>query len=302
MVVDAADGLLVADRPAPAALTFAVVGRLVVVAAPGPDGEAEVTAQDLITGEVRWHHTTSRPEVDRAGDVSGFEVVAVGDLLGVVDAGFSVTVLATDGTVVRERERFDRLSRDEASTRLEVLSGRLAFRPITTIVRPGQDELKVPGRLVRRIVDDGSLPEVELIEGSRMQARDPAHGGVAWQADRHTSGPVVVLRGLVYCTSGDGAAEVVAFDGVTGAVVWSAEVGTYDQAARLMTDGRVLLVGLTPDVGATAGSLAAFALADGERLWRAPLPGGLDTAWTEGHLLVAGEGPGPAPSVVLGSP
>lgn len=301
VVVDVADGRVIADRPAPAALTFALVGDLIVVAAPGLDGQAEVTAQDLLTGEVRWRYTTSRPDVDRAGDVSGFEVVALGDLVGVVDAGFSVTVLAADGSVVRARERYDRLTRDAASTRLEVLSGRLAFRPVTTIVQPGRDDRRIPGRLVHRVVDDGSLPGVELIEGSRMQARDATTGELAWQADRHTSGPVVVLDGRVYCTSGDTAGEVVAFDGRTGSVVWSAEVGTFDQLARLMTDGRVLLVGLTPEVDAAAGSLTALSLAHGERLWRAPLPAGLDAAWTHGHLLVAGEGPDLAPSVVLGS-
>ena len=82
----------------------------------------------------------------------------------------------------------------------------------------------------------------------------------------------------------------MAFDGRTGSVVWSANVGTYDQLARLMTDGRVLLVGLTPEEGAAAGSLVAFSLADGQRLWHAPLPDGLDAAWTQGHVLVAGDG------------
>ena len=68
-----------------------------------------------------------------------------------------------------------------------------------------------------------------------------------------------------------------------------------------MTDGRVLLVGLTPQEGAAAGSLVAFSLADGVRLWHVPLPGGLDAAWTQGHLLVAGGGGDATPSVVLGS-
>ncbi|WP_146925663.1 outer membrane protein assembly factor BamB family protein [Cellulomonas xylanilytica] len=301
VVVNAADGRVVADRTAPAALTFALLPGLAVVAAPGADGHAEVTAQDLLTGEVRWRHTSPRPELDRAGDVSGFDLVTVGDLVAVTEAGSAVTLLAADGTVARERERYDRLSRDEAGARLEVLSGYLAFRPVTTIVQPGRDDRRIPGRLVHRAVDDGSLPDVELIEGSRMQALDPASGDAVWQADRHTSGPVLVLRGLVYCTSGDSAGEIVAFDGRTGSVVWTANAGTYDQLARLMTDGRVLLVGLTPGEDAAAGSLSAYSLTGGERLWQAPLPGGLDAAWTQGHLLVAGESGDPAPSAVLGS-
>ena len=69
-----------------------------------------------------------------------------------------------------------------------------------------------------------------------------------------------------------------------------------------MTDGRVLLVGLTPQEGAGEGTLVAFALADGQRLWHVPLPDGLDAAWAQGHVLVAGDGADPAPAVVLGRP
>ncbi|MDQ0375106.1 outer membrane protein assembly factor BamB family protein [Cellulomonas humilata] len=302
VVVDAADGRVVADRTAPPAIAFAVLPGLVAVGLPGHDGHAEVTAQDLLSGEVLWHHSSPRPAVDPVGDVSGFEVVALDDLVAVVEVGSNVTLLAADGTVARERERYDRLSQDEAATRLEVLSGYLAFKPVTTIVQPGRADRRIPGRLVTRTVDDGSLPGIELIEGSRMQARDATTGDRLWQADRHTSGPVLVLRGLVYCTSGDSPGELVAFDGRSGSVVWSANVGTYDQLARLMTDGRVLLVGLTPAEGEAEGSLAAFALADGERLWRVPLPDGLDAAWTLGHVLVAGDDADPTVSVVLGSP
>ena len=200
VVVDAADGRVVADRTAPPAIAFAVLPGLVAVGLPGHDGHAEVTAQDLLTGEVLWHRSSPRPAVDPVGDVSGFEVVALDDLVAVVEVGSNMTLLAADGTVARERERYDRLSQDEAATRLEVLSGYLAFRPVTTIVQPGRADRRIPGRLVTRTVDDGSLPGIELIEGSRMQARDATTGDRLWQADRHTSGPVLVLRGLVYCT------------------------------------------------------------------------------------------------------
>lgn len=302
VVVDATDGRVVADRTAPAAIAFAVLPGLVAVGTPGHDGHAEVTAQDLLTGEVLWTYSSPRPALDPVGDVSGFGVLALGDRVAVLEVGSSVTLLGADGTVTRERQRYDRLSRDGAATRLEVLSGYLAFRPVTTIVRPGRADVTIPGRLVHRAVDDGSLPGIELIEGSRMQARDATTGDRLWQTDRHTSGPVLVLDGLVYCTSGDAPGEIVAYDGRTGALVWSATVGSYDQLARLMTDGRVLLVGLTPEEGAAAGSLVAFSLTDGERLWRVPLPDGLDAAWTLGHVLVAGEGADPAPTAVLGSP
>lgn len=302
VVVDATDGRIVADRTAPAAIAFAVLPGLVAVGIPGHDGHAEVAAQDLLTGEVLWGYSSPRPALDPVGDVSGFELLALGDQVAVLEVGSHVTLLGADGTVTRERQRYDRLSRDEAGTRLEVLSGYLAFRPVTTIVRPGEADVTIPGRLVHRAVDDGSLPGVELIEGSRMQARDATTGDRLWQTDRHTGGPVLVLDGLVYCTSGDGPGEIVAYDGRTGALVWSATVGSYDQGTRLMTDGRVLLVGLTPEEGAAAGSLVAFSLTDGERLWRVPLPDGLDAAWTLGHVLVAGESADPAPAAVLGSP
>ena len=65
-----------------------------------------------------------------------------------------------------------------------------------------------------------------------------------------------------------------------------------------MTDGQVLLVGLTPTDGTAAGTLAAFSLADGRALWQVPLPDGLNAAATEGHLLVATSG---GPIAVLGT-
>ncbi|WP_162243376.1 PQQ-binding-like beta-propeller repeat protein [Cellulomonas sp. Leaf334] len=301
VVVDAADGRVVADRTAPPAIAFAVLPGLVAVGVPGHDGHAEVTAQDLLTGEARWRYTSGRPALDPVGDVSGFGVLALGGGVAVLEVGSAVTLLGADGTVARERQRYDRLSRDEAATRLEVLSGYLAFRPVTTIVQPGRADVTIPGRLVHRSVDDGSLPGIELIEGSRMQARDATSGDHLWQTDRHTSGPVLVLQGLVYCTSGDAPGEVVAYDGRSGEVAWSASIGSYDQLVRLMTDGRVLLVGLTPEEGSAAGSLVAFSLPGGERLWRVPLPDGLDAAWSQGHVLVAGEGADPTPAAVLGS-
>ena len=169
-------------------------------------------------------------------------------------------------------------------------------------MQPGRPELRVPGRLVHRAVDDGSLSGTELVEGARMQARESTTGDRLWQTDRYTTGPVLVLRGLVYCTSGDRPAQVVAFDGRSGSVVWSADVGTFDQEARLMTDGRVLLVGLTPELGEAAGALVALSLTDGGRLWRSRLRTGStrrgrrDTSW-----LPATSADAP-PSVVLGSP
>lgn len=299
VLVDATDGRVLADHPAPAALDLAVLPGLAVVASPATDGHARVTAQDLTTGEVRWELTSPRPAVDPAGDVAGFGLFALGDLVGVVESGAQVTLLASDGAVARERVRFDRLSRDEAATRLELLSGYGTDRVVTTIVRPDRADVEIPGRLVHRAVDDGSLPDLELTEGSRMQARDAATGALRWTADVHTSGPVLVLDGRVYCTSGEGPGGLVAFDGRTGATAWTATAGTYDQLARLMTDGQVLLVGLTPVDGTTAGSLAAFSLADGHPLWQDPLPDGLNAAWTQGRLLVAGSG---GSTAVLGAP
>jgi hypothetical protein len=71
---------------------------------------------------------------------------------------------------------------------------------------------------------------------------------------------------------------------------------------RLLTDGRVLLVAATPADRATAGSLVALSLGDGQRLWEVPMPDGLDVASTQGHLLVAASDGGSAQEVVLGSP
>lgn len=299
VVVDTADGHVVADQPAPPAIELTTLAGLVVLGLPGADGHAEVTAQDAVTGERVWQFRSPTPGIAPAGDVAGFRLFPLGDRVGVQEARRQVTLLSADGQVVRERSRvLDGSPVIVGTDRLELLSGFAEGRPATTVVRPGRPDATVPGYLLARSVDDGSLDDVEITYGSMVRAWDAGSGELLWENDGPIGGPAVILNGSVYCMSGASAGAVLAFDGRTGALVWSANTGSYDQVQTLLTNGTSLLVANSPATGEQSGTLDAFTLDTGTHLWRAVLPERLGTASVQGKLLLVGSDVGAA---VLGS-
>jgi outer membrane protein assembly factor BamB len=300
VVVDASDGHVVSDQPAPPAIDLMTLPGLVVVGRPGEDGHAEVTAQDVATGDRLWQFRSPPPGIAPAGDVAGFRLFPLGDEVGVQEARRQVTLLSASGQVVREHSRvLDGLPVVVGDERLELLSGFAEGRPETTVVRPGRADAKVPGYLLSRSVDDGSLDDVEITYGSMVRAWDAGSGELLWESEGPIGGPAVILNGLVYCMSGASAGAVLAFDGRTGALVWSANTGSYDQVQTLLTNGRSLLVANSPATGERSGTLDAFTLDTGTHVWRAVLPERLGTASVQGKLLLVGSDVGAA---VLGSP
>lgn len=300
VVVDTADGRVVSDQPGTAAIDLTTLPGLVVLGAPGGDGHAEVTAQDLLTGGRVWSRTSPPPGIDPAGDVGGFRLFRLGDLVGVQEARRQVTLLSSAGEVVRERTAvLDGTPVVVGKDRLELLTGFGEGRPTTTIVRPGRPDAVVPGYLLQRSVDDGSLPGLELTYGSTMRAWDAAGGDPLWESDGPVGGPTIVLHGLVICLSGASEGEVLAFDGRTGALVWTANAGTLDQTPTLLTDGTSLIVANSPAIGETVGTFDAFALDTGERTWSTGTTDLLGPVTVRGDLLVSASDD---EAVVLGSP
>jgi hypothetical protein len=290
----------VADQPGPPAIALATLPGLVVLGVPGPDGHAEVTAQDPVTGDRAWQFRSPPPGMAPAGDVAGFRLFPLGDAVGVQEARRQVTLLSATGQVVRERTRvLDGSPVTVGTDRLELLSGFAVGRPTTTLVRPGHPDATVPGYLLSRSVDDGSLGDVEITHGSTVRGWDADSGELLWESDGPIGGPAVVLNGLVYCVSGASAGAVLAFDGRTGALVWRASTGSYDQVQTLLTNGRSLLVANSPAPGEPAGTLDAFALDTGAQLWRAVLPDRLGSVSVHGRLMVVSSDTAAA---VLGSP
>ena len=300
VVLDATDGHVVADQPAPRAVEFTTLPGLVVLGMPGDDGHAELTAQDLRTGAPAWEYTSPAPGIAAASDLAGFRLFRLGELVGVQEVRRQVTLLSAAGEVVRERTRvLDGAPTLVGDDRLELLTGFAAATPTTTIVRPGQPDREIPGYLLARSVDDGSLGDVEITYGSIVQAWDARTGERLWVADGPVGGPAVVLGGTVYCLGGEGGGSVLALDGRTGSVLWRVSAGSDGEVRTLLTNGTSLVVASSPAPGQPVGTLDAFDLDSGSRLWRTTTPALAGVVSVRAGLLLARSG---AWSAVLGSP
>ena len=300
VVLDAADGRVVADQPGPRAVEFMTLPGLVVLGMPGDDGHAELTAQDLVTGALAWSYTSPAPGISAASDLAGFRLFRLGHRVGIQEVRRQVTLLSAAGEVVRDRTRvLDGAPMLVGPDRLELVTGFAAATPTTTIVRPGQPDREIPGYLLARSVDDGSLGDVEITYGSIVQGWDARTGERLWVADGPVGGPAVVLDGTVYCLGGEGGGSVLALDGRTGSVLWRVGAGTDGEVRTLLTDGTSLVVASSPSPGQPVGTLDAFDLDSGSRLWRTTTPALAGVVSVRAGLILARSG---AWSAVLGSP
>jgi outer membrane protein assembly factor BamB len=297
VVVDLADGSVVADRQAPGATAFAALpGGVVAVGTPGADGALVVTATDPLTGRGTWQ--TVVPSDTAGPDEGGFvdrstALFQTTDGFAVVTAGRRITPFDGEGrplgTGVDARNGF------EADPRLGTVT---AFtqddggRETTTIMGDGPDVV-LDGRQAQVSADDGSLPGLVLAADSRIRAYDRSTGRERWSVGHGLSGSAVVARGRVYLSTPDG---VVAVDGRTGDELWRASVLKGRTMGDLVTDGRHLLSGqMRPDEpgDVTAlndwpgvGELVAYRFGDGGEVWRVDLPGTLLGIGSVGHALL----------------
>lgn len=297
VVVDLADGSVVADRQAPGAAAFAALpGGVVVVGTPGADGALVVSAMDPLTGRERWQTVVPSPtaEPDEGGFVDRSTVVLpTADGLAVVTAGRRITLLDGEGhpsgAGVDASNGFEP---DPLRGTVTAFTQDDRGRETTTIMGDGPDVV-LDGRLAGVSADDGSLPGLVLAADSRIRAYDRSTGRERWSVGHGLSGSAVVVRGHVYLSTPDG---VVAVDGRTGEELWRAPVMKGRTMGDLVTDGRHLLSGqVRPDepgdVAALndwpgVGELVAYRFADGGELWRVDLPGTLLGIGSVGHNLL----------------
>jgi len=297
VVVDLADGSVVADREAPGATAFAPLpDGVVAVGTPGADGALVVTAADLLTGSERWRTVvpSTVPEPDEGGFVDrSTALFRTVDGLAVVTAGRRIAQVDVDGRP--EGTAFDAVNGYEADQPRGTV---IAYtqddrgRETSTILGDGPDVV-LDGRLARVSADDGSLPGLVLASDSRVRAYDRTTGRERWSVGHGLSGSAVVARGRVYLSTPDG---VVAVDGRTGAELWTAPVLKGRSMGDLVTDGRQLLSGqVRPDEpgDVTAlndwpgvGELVAYRFGDGGEQWRVDLPGTLLGIGSVGHALL----------------
>lgn len=293
VVVDARDGRVVADHPAPPATSMALLAGLAVLGAPG----SGVTAQDLLTGAVRWRYALpgAGADLSQAAFTSSVEVFAAGDRVGVSEPGWSVALLDASGHVARTpvpavvSHRFD-----AATGVLAMVSTAGAGRTRSTIVRAGHDDLDLPGSYLGLAVDDGSVPDLLLTSDVSLRGWDARTGALRWTSDEVATGPALVVRGRAYVPTMTG---VVALDGRSGSLAWRSSVAPTNVPGSLATDGTAILVADQPVNGPGGSDLVAYGLDDGRIDWRAPLPAGVRSSTGAGRVLLGVSADG---TVVLG--
>lgn len=282
VVVDTRDGSVVADNRTPAATSMAVLRGLVVLSAPG----AEVTARDLLTGEVRWRYTprSAGEDLSQAAFTSAVQVFSAGDLVGVTNPGWSVALLNASGDLVREPVPALAGYRYGATAGiLALLSTTESGQVRSTLVRTGREDVDLPGTYLDVTVDDGSVPDLVLTSDAALRGWDARTGARRWSSDEVAMGSALVLQGRVYVPTRTG---TVALDGRTGDIVWRSTLTPLHVPGTLVTDGSALLVADDPVAGQQRSQLVAYDLGDGHALWSAPLPDGIRSSTSVGRPLL----------------
>jgi outer membrane protein assembly factor BamB len=289
VVLDLADGRVLADHPVAPVDTLAVLPDLVATAEVDDQQRLVVVARDPMTDDELWRFRDDEPWQDRGDGPAALG--EAGDLIVVYNRPSGPLVLTAEG----ERLEPDDTSDTWATTR----DGWLTWsRPnpdggdeLVHVLRPGEPPLEVTGDLLRRTVDDGSVPGLEVTTGITTRGWDGRTGKQLWQADvvvaRNAGDQVMVLQGRVYLPTVD---AVVALDGRDGTVVWSTPRSPSTTGGELLTDGRHLLLVQSPLDPSGTGDLLVMDRRNGTALRRTPLPAGITSAFVAGHRLISGQG------------
>ena len=271
VVLDPRPGTILAERETAVSATLAVEGDLAVIGWVAADGHAVVTGTDPRTGDIRWTFRTPTPMQARPGERLGLDVTAVGGSLVVASWSHKLWLLSAAGTLLRELPGGDG-SPWFAAVRTGVLALRTSEgsgKARTTVVVDGRDQRGFDGEPARLTVDDGSAPGLIFTGGAPLVAWDVATGQRRWSSAASTGRNLVLIDGTLYSATND---AVLAIDAQTGGVRWTSPAPLHSDMAAVLTDGTVLVaVEQSPDP-----RLAAFDLADGQRVWQAGLPAQVD--------------------------
>jgi outer membrane protein assembly factor BamB len=286
IVLDGATGALVRQVTAPRAEASAALDGDLVVVEQDDDGLV-VTRHDVVAGRPVWR--TALP-----GVVPGPEGVrlTVGPERVAVEARETVVLASDDGAETgRWTSADDALAGWTARvvTRpgdgFGVWTSRFAGRWYAPDGTPGP---RLEGAPADPAVVDSSTSGVVLLtpaDGDLLRAVEVATGRELWTRPA-PSRVLLRLGGRVVMVSGG---RLLSVETATGDVRWSVplEPDEVPEVGDVLTDGvRVLVPGVSAD---GQHRLTAYALADGRRSWREPLPAGRDrTAVLGDHVLALG--------------
>jgi outer membrane protein assembly factor BamB len=283
-VLDSATGTLVRQVTAPRAWASTVVDGDLVVVEQDDDGLV-VTRHDVVGGRAVWR--TALPGVVPGPE--GVRLTAGPDVVA-VEARESVVLASGDGGEVGRWVPVD--------DPLALFTARVVIRPgegfgVWTSrfsgrwhAPDGSQGPRLHGAPTDPAVIDTSTPGVALLtsaDGDLLRAVEVTTGRERWSRPA-PSRVLLRLGGRVVMVA---AGRLESVETATGELRWSVplDIGDRPEAGAVMTDGvRVLVPGRAAD---GQPRLTAYALADGRRSWREPLPPGGSTVLVLGDHLVA---------------
>ncbi|WP_199423634.1 outer membrane protein assembly factor BamB family protein [Actinotalea solisilvae] len=223
-------------------------------------GTAEITRRDLLGGDA-WSVRVPLPAWVLARHLR----VRVQDGL-VVLTGPAAAVLDADGTVLGTWTA-PGARRISVDVRTSAVGFAVWATPElgTWYDRTGRAGVRLEGAPVRPAVDDGSVPQVLLLQdGWTLRALDVVTGPL-WERRMPQAVPAR-LDGLVVLDEGD---ELTAVDVASGEVAWSRPLGACWDPGAVVTDGVRLAV---PDDDDACARTVALDLHDGTERWTAAVP------------------------------
>lgn len=236
-------------------------------------------ALDLATGRTKWTRRIESAGFPSAAAVAADPALplAVGDDAGVVRALDRATgevrwEHATEGeisggpTILGDEEpRLLVGSQDASLSCLDLASGRLLWKhSIADQIRCGPTVARTPaGERVFLAGCDGRLHVIDAATGEPLSATEI--GG--------PTGTTPAVSGSLVLFGTEGG-SFFAIDFVKAAVAWRKEPAANAQAYR----SSAAVTGDTAIVGTRGRAVEAFAVADGTRRWRQPLPGRVDAS------------------------
>ncbi|ROS27974.1 PQQ-binding-like beta-propeller repeat protein [Cellulomonas sp. PhB150] len=298
VVLDTADGSVVADRSIDAARTLTLVPGLAVVAGLR-DGAPVVTAYDLETGAEAWRDELPASTVASEDVAMGWSdafVSSAGRRIVLQSPVNRLTVLSSVGKVLRDVD----LPTDRSIDGWWVVGGtdRLIYSiadggggstPMLVIDDddPTKDRALV-GTQVYVPIDDGSLPGLVLTGGGRLRAWDAATGTASWSSDDGLASSIdqaMILRGDVIVTSSN---ILAAFDGTTGEKLWTRTLAAGAVVTNMFTDGRNLFLEMDKGDGEDVPLVTAYDRTSGEEAFSMAYPAGIDQVFPGAHGRLIG--------------
>ena len=281
VVLDTADGAVVAQWPVPDRSSVAQLDDLVVVGSRDLEQGIAIAGHDAATGEERWRvQEPLDPSVATTdpGLAQYWTFFAAGEVLAFSD-GDRLVLLSRTGDPVRDDLGTAGLDGgygvDPVTGDLILTSyARTGSPEATTLLAPDGDpagDRTVDGTLLDVSVDDGSVPGLVLTAAEGLSAWDRETGRSRWDADVNPSYGALVVRGRVIVST---SSSVVAFDGRTGKTVWETPVAP-SELGVLGTDGRGVVVLAMPTDANSVGSATVYDLATGAEVRRIPYPEGV---------------------------